>query len=123
MKLSIDANICDQDTKEISFVLHKPLETISKELSGDYGGSIKHLWISFELNERHAGLRPPYPFRLQKKVGGGRGKLTGLPAPQHEDVGHYSVRPDFRELRSLPLEAAVGYALSLIYESTAVLVE
>jgi hypothetical protein len=43
--------------------------------------------------------------------------------PVHENVGNYSVRPDFHELRSVPLDSVVSYALSLIYASTSVLIE
>ena len=50
-------------------------------------------------------------------------KLTGLPTPLYENVGHYSVRPDFQELLRIPLEAVASYALGLIYASTSVLVE
>lgn len=85
---------------------------------------MKHLWIDFELIESHAKRRPPYSFRFQKKVGGSSpDKLTGLPRGVYENVGHYSVRPDFQELRSVPQESIVGYVLSLIYTSTSVLIE
>jgi hypothetical protein len=50
-------------------------------------------------------------------------KLTGLPRGVHENVGHYSVRPDFQKLRSVPQNSVVCYVLSLIYASTSVLIE
>ena len=40
-----------------------------------------------------------------------------------ENVGHYKVRPDFDTLLRLPLDSVVTYALSLIYESTSVLID
>jgi hypothetical protein len=43
--------------------------------------------------------------------------------PTFENVGHYSVRPDFATLTSVPLESVVGYVLDLIYSSTSVLVD
>jgi hypothetical protein len=122
MKLSLLANMCDQATGKIADTLHHPFKAIGAALSRDYGGSIKHLWIDFELIRSHCELRPPRAFRLQKKVGGGCCHLTGLQTSVSENVGHYSVRPDFDILLSLPLDAVVSYALSLIYDSTVVLI-
>jgi hypothetical protein len=122
MELSLHANRCDQATRKIADTLHQPFRTIGAALSGDYGGTMKHLWIDFELIHSHCELRPPQAFRLQKKVGGGRCHLTGLQTSVSENVGHYSVRPDFDILLSLPLDAVVSYALSLIYDSTVVLI-
>jgi hypothetical protein len=66
---------------------------------------------------------PPRAFRFQKKVGGGRCQLTGLQASESENVGHYGVRPDFDTLLGLSLGDVVSYALSLVYDSTVVLIE
>ena len=122
MEFSINCNASDQTTGRIADVLCGPFEAISKDLSKDYGGTMNHLWIDFELVESHAQRRPPWSFRFQKRVtGSSAAKLTGLPMPVIENVGHYSVRPDFQELRSLPLDRVVGYALNLIYASTSVL--
>jgi hypothetical protein len=123
MELSLHANMCDQATRKIADTLHQPFKAIGAALSKDYGGIIKHLWIDFELIRSHCELRPPRAFRLQKKVGGSRCHLTGLQTPVSENVGHYSVRPDFDILLNLPLDAVVSYALSLIYDSTEVLIE
>jgi hypothetical protein len=115
--------MCDQTTRKIADTLHKPFKTIGAALSRDYGGTIKHLWIDFELNRSHCEMRPPWPFRYQKKVGGGICRLTGLQTAVSENVGHYKVRPDFDTLLNLPLDSVVTYALTLIYESTSVLME
>lgn len=123
MELALHANMCDQATRKIADALHRPFKGIGAALSRDYGGTIKHLWIDFELIQSHCEMRPPRSFRLQKKVGGGRFHLTGLQTAVSENVGHYSVRPDFDTLLSLPLDAVVSYALSLIYDSTVVLIE
>lgn len=124
MKVGLHANICDPTTERIAGALHAPFKAISRDLSKDYGGTIKHLWIDFELVETLAQRRPPWSFRFQKKVGGSSpDKLTGLPRQVYENVGHYSVRPDFRELRNIPEDFVVNYALSLIYASTSVLIE
>jgi hypothetical protein len=56
-------------------------------------------------------------------VGGSIFKLTGLQTPVYENVGHYSVRPDFQKMLRIPLESIASYALSLIYASTSVLIE
>ena len=116
--------MCDQTTERIADCLHEPFAVIGKDLSNEYGGAMKHLWIDFELIESHAARRPPWAFRFRKRVGGpSADRLTGLPTPVYENVGHYSVRPDFAELRKVPLAAIPRYALSLVYASTAVLVE
>jgi hypothetical protein len=116
--------MCDSTTERIARALHAPFKAISRELSKDYGGTMNHLWIDFELVEDHAARRPPWSFRFQKRVGGSSpDKLTGLPRQVHQNVGHYSVRPDFKELRRVAPESIVSYVLSLIYASTSVLIE
>ena len=115
--------MCDQTTGKIADTLHKPFKAMGAALSRDYGGTIKHLWIDIELIRSHCEMRPPWPFRYQKKVGGGTCRLTGMQTAVCENVGHYKVRPDFDALLSLPLNAVVTYALTLIYESTSVLIE
>ena len=124
MEVGLHANMCDSTTRRIADALHAPFKAIARDLSKDYGGTMEHLWIDFELIKSHAERRPPYPFRFQKTVGGSSpDKLTGLPRRVHHNVGHYSVRPDFQELRSVPQESVVSYVLSLIYASTSVLIE
>ena len=120
MKVGLHANMCDSTTERIARALHAPFKAIGQDLSNDYGGTMEHLWIDFELIENHKA----WSFRFQKKVGGSSpDKLTGLPRQVHENVGHYSVMPDFQELRSVPQDSVVGYVLSLIYASTSVLIE
>jgi hypothetical protein len=124
MQVGLHANMCDQTTARIADALHKPFKEISRDLSKNYGGTMSHLWIDFELIESHAARRPPWSFRFQKRVTGSSAhKLTGLPMPVRENVGHYSVSPDFHELRSVPQDSVVSYVLSLIYASTSVLIE
>jgi hypothetical protein len=123
MEVSINANNSDSDTERVGKILYAVFQVIEKDLSKDYGGTIQHLWIDFELIQSFAELRPPFRFRFQKRVGGSVCKLSGLPTPLCEHVGHYSVRPDFQKLLGLPFESVPSYALSLIYASTSVLVE
>src|SRR5579862_3928754 len=124
MEVGLHANMCDSTTKRIADALHAPFKAISKDLSKDYGGTMEHLWIDFELNEAHTERRRPWSFRFQKRVGGSSpDKLTGLPRRVHENVGHYSVRPDFPQLLSVPPASIVSYVLSLIYACTSVLIE
>jgi hypothetical protein len=124
MELSLNANAFEESTREIAMALQKPLDLISQDLSKDYGGPMEHLWIDFELLERDVSRRPPWAFRFQKKVGGvSPDKLTGLPRGTYMNVGHYSVRPDFAELRDVPIESIPSYVLGLIYASTSVLIE
>jgi hypothetical protein len=123
MEVSLNSAMCDRATERIADILNDVFDGIGKELSKDYGGTMQHLWIDFELIESHAQRRPPYLFRFQKKVGGSINKLTGLQDPVYENVGNYSVRPDFKKLLRLPLDSVPSYALSLIYESTTILIE
>ncbi len=123
MEVSINANKCDKATQQIAKILRDAFKTIEKDLCKDYGGTIQHLWIDFELIQSHAERRPSWPFRFQKRVGGSVFKLTGLPTPVYENVGHYGISPDFQKLLKTPLDSVASYALSLIYESTSVLVE
>lgn len=122
MKVSLNANTSDQATGRIAKLLRAAFKTIEKDVSKDYGGTMQYLWIDFELIQSHAERRPSWPFRFQKKVGGSVFKLTGLTTPVYENVGHYGISPDFRILLNTPLESVACYALSLIYESTFVLI-
>ena len=124
MQVGLHANICDSDTRHIAEALLAPFEQIARDLSRDYGGKMHHLWIDFELIESPLGRRPPWLFRFQKRVGGSSpDKLTGLPRGMYENVGHYSVKPNFDELMRVPLDSIVSYVLGLIFASTSVLVE
>ena len=123
MEVSLNANTSDSDTERVRKVLYDVFQVIQKDITKDYGGTMQHLWIDFELIPSWAERRPPFRFRFQKKVGGSICRLTGLPTPLCEHVGHYSVRPDFQKLLGLPLESVPSYALGLIYASTSVLLE
>lgn len=124
MKLGLHANRCDSSTWRVADALLDSFKELADDLSGDYGGTMEHLWIDVELVESDAELRPPWAFRFQSKVGGSTPcSLTGLPRPVYMNVGHYSVRPDFEKLRSVPQETVVNYVLGLIYASTSVLLE
>src|SRR5262245_9710634 len=122
MDVGIHANMCDQATHAVSKALYVPFRDLSALLQGDYGGAMEQLWIDLELIESRArddGSRR-FPFRFAKRVSG-RSRFS-LPAqPDKFNVGHYSVRPDFRLIASLPTRQAVLYALGLIYDSTEVL--
>ena len=123
MEVSLNANTSDSTTERAREILYDAFKVIAKDLSKDYGGTMQHLWIDFELIPSWAERRPPFRFRFQKKVGGSVCRLSGLPTPLCEHVGHYSVRPDFQKLLALPLESVPSYALGLIYASTSVLIE
>lgn len=124
MKIGIHANICDSDTAHIASALHKPFESLSQSLEGEYGGLIEHLWIDLELIEYRARPdgKPRFPFRFQKRVSGR--SHFGLPASTDDfNVGHYSVRPDFNLLMSIHAKQVIPYVFSLIYQSTELLIE
>jgi hypothetical protein len=123
MDVKLNANICDLATERIADVLRDVFDTIKKDVSRDYGGTMQNLWIDFELSQFGIDRQPPFPFRFQKKVGGGISRLTGLRTEMYENVGHYSLRPDFDELLRLPLDSVPAYALRMIYRSTSILVE
>ena len=124
MKVRLNASICEESTSNIADALVEPFDTLSQELSGEYGGTMEHLWIDFELSPTGADDRPPYSFRFQRKVGGKTpDRITGLPRTVHENVGHYSVRPDYFDLLAVSQDSVVLYVLQLVYDSTAILLE
>jgi hypothetical protein len=122
MHVAIHANIVDQSTTKLADTLRPIFRTLADKLEGNYGGSIEHLWIDLELVEHHAKPdgSPRHSFRLQKRVSGR--ERFGLPAIEDRiNVGHYSVRPDFHYLHSLPIHEAAEYVIKLIHESTEIL--
>ena len=122
MQVGMHASVQDANKSEIGGWLRPVLEDLSQVLSDDYGGTMEHLWIDFELTE--FGSKPDgsarHPFRFQKRVSG-RSHFGLPPRPDTFNVGHFSVRPDFEFLMSLSRKRAVRYALSLIYQGTEVL--
>ena len=120
MEVSLNANMCDAQTRLIAQELHGPFKVLGRSLAGSYGGVIEHLWIDFELIKAHAELRPPRAFRFQKRVAP-PATLKGLGLTHCQNVGHYSVRPDFQVLLEMPIDKVAAYALRLIYDSTVVL--
>lgn len=124
MEVRFHANMCDSSTSHVASALHTPFRSLGQCLSGPYGGAIEHLWIDLELIEDHARADGTcrHPFRFQKRVSGR--SHFGLPRTEdHLNVGHYSVRPDFSVIASLPPERLMPYVLSLIYGSTAILID
>ena len=122
MKVGFHANIVDDDTMALSNALAPVFKTLGRKLEGEYGGLIEHLWIDLELLEylAKADGSPRHPFRFQKRVSGR--SHFGLPAtPDHFNVGHFSVRPDFGLLTSLSVEGAIFHVLQRIYQESAVL--
>jgi hypothetical protein len=124
MEVGIHANMCDQDTSHVATALHTPFKELGARLQDEYGGVIEHLWIDIELIESHARIDGScrWPFRFQKRVSG-RSHFGLPPIPDKFNVGQYSVRPNFQLIASLPQEQAILYALSLIYDSTIILIE
>lgn len=122
MKVGFHASIIDDDTRALSTALAPVFKTLSQKLEGEYGGLIEHLWIDLELLGylAKADGSPRHPFRFQKRVSGR--SHFGLPAiPDHFNVGHFSVRPDFGLLTSLSVEGAILHVLQRIYQKSAVL--
>lgn len=124
MEVGIHAHITDQTTSKVGAALRPVFQELSNRLKGEYGGSIEHLWIDLELIEGHskADGRPRHPFRFQKRVSG-RSHFGLPPTPDRFNVGHFSVRPDFALVSSLPTEQVIPYALSLIYRASEILLD
>jgi hypothetical protein len=120
MNVEIHANICDYKTEKIMNQLTGPFEFLGNKLSHNYGGTMEHLWIDFELSSMSTKHSRPFSFRFQKRVSG-KSQMIAIDSPDLYNVGHYSVRPNFKELHKA--KDAVQYALQIIYESTEVLIE
>lgn len=121
MNVSVNASICDVQTKKLMFELNEPLKKLSAYLTQDYGGEMENLWIDLELSSMTAMCRKPYPFRFQKRVSGVSKIISGVKFPDSFNVGHYSVRPDFKLLKTAP--DPIEYLLKLTYNSTLILLE
>jgi hypothetical protein len=122
MEVGIHANMVDQQTDKIASTLRDVFDILCKRLSGNYGGAIEHLWIDFELIEGHAKPdgKPRFPFRFAKRVS--RRSQFGLPpSPDYLNVGHFSVRPNFRYLLTISKDEVIPYCLNLIYNELVVL--
>ena len=124
MEVALHANVCDTATSKVAAALRPLFDELGERLQGQYGGTMEHLWIDLELIESHArgDGRQLFPFRFQRRVSGY--SRLGLPAiPDQFNVGHFSVRPDFHLIVSLPIDQVIPYVLSLIYGATSVLLE
>ena len=124
MKVGIHANIYDSDTKALGDALFPLRATLARALEGNYGGLMEHLWIDLELLDylAKADGSARHPFRFQKRVSG-RSQFGGPDIEDSLNVGHFSVRPDFELLKSLPLEEAVSHVLQQIFIQSAILLE
>jgi len=117
MDVLVSAPKSDQGTEQVATLIRPHLEALSSALSGNYGGSMAHLWIALELCPGDADVRPPFPFRLQKRVRTPR-EVRVLGDREFFNVGSYSVRPDYFELARVPLHEVPCYLMTLLYEST-----
>ncbi len=120
MKVSINANICDVQTKKLVLELHEPLKKLSQYLSQDFGGEMENLWIDIELSSFTAHL-PPHKFRFQKRVSGVSKIISGVKFADSLNVGHYSVKPDLKTLMSSTDQ--INYLLNQVYNSTSILLD
>lgn len=116
LKVEFHANIVDECTKKVADVIGNYFEKIELELYKDYGGSMEHLWIDLDLLESYTS----FPFRFQKRVS----NPTSYTEFYAYNVGHYSVRPDFKKLSGLVSEEEIcSYVFELLYQSTQILVD
>ena len=122
MDVGIYANMVDYRTDKIGDQLRNVFNDLCKRLDGDYGGTIEHLWIDFELVESFSKPdgKAKFPFRLAKRVSG-RSRFGLPPSPDSFNVGHFSLRPDFPHLLSIPKDEIIPYCLNLIYKELEVL--
>jgi hypothetical protein len=125
MECNISIAAVDQGTEHIAQILRPRLDELSQRLSRDYGGWMQHLWISVEMCPSHAGRRPPWRFRFQKRVSRSNvAKSFGLPVLGSADpmnVGHFSVRPNYSELATVDLRDVAVYVIRLIHSEATVL--
>ena len=120
MEVSINAAKSDQGTDLIAQHIRPQLKELSASLCGDFGGPMEHLWIDLELSPGAADLRPPHPFRFQKRVASPR-ELAAFGSREYFNVGHYSVRPDYFTLAKVALPDLACHLLNLVFESTVIL--
>jgi hypothetical protein len=122
MEIGIHANMVDYKTSKIADALGRVFEVLCDRLKSDYGGIIEHLWIDFELIESYAKPdgKPRFPFRFANRVSG-RSSFGLPPSPDYYNVGHFSVRPNFPYLLSIPEDEVISYCLNLIYKELMVL--
>ncbi len=122
MKVGLHANMVDLKTDKIGDSLRDVFKILCVKLDGNYGGTIEHLWIDFELIESHAKPdgKPRHPFRFAKRVSG-RSSFGLPPSPDCFNVGHFSVRPNFRHLLSIAKNEIIPYCLNLIYKELEIL--
>ena len=117
MNVQIAAPKFDQGTEHVAKLIRPHLDKLSQVLSGEYGGTMDHLWIDLELCPWEDDARDPWPFRFQKRVTPPR-DLRELGAKVHFNVGHFSVRPDYFELAHIPMTDVVCHLMRLIYDAT-----
>ncbi len=117
LEVTFTANMTDSDyTSKIATIINKHIGNLENDLHKDYGGSMEHLWIDFQLIEDHK----TYPFRFQKRVA----IPTSFTEFYSYNVGHYSVKPDFVKLQMLSSEEEIcSYVFELLYKSTKILEE
>ncbi|WP_121966198.1 hypothetical protein [Myroides sp. N17-2] len=114
LQVAFYANIVDEQTKHIPRVIDLYLKEIALVLNRDYGGVMEHLWININLSE----VEKVFPFRFQKRVESSSSYIN----PYSYNVGHYSIAPDFNELKNFKTEEAIcKYFFNLLYTSMKVL--
>ncbi len=122
MIVGLHANHCDSKTAHVADIIGPIFDILGKQLTGDYGGILEHLWIGLELVEYYS--RPDgknkFPFRFQKRVSG-HSRYGLPPLPDKYNVGHFSVRPDYDLLNSLDTKQLIIYVLKLIYKELDIL--
>ncbi len=116
LKVEFHANMYEHSTQRISDALDAPFEKLEEKLNKDYQGCMEYLWIDVELISHYSAL----PFRFQKRVNIASG-VGGK--DYYYNVGNYSILPDFEKLKTLSEELAVEYILTLIYNSTEILIK
>lgn len=119
MIFAIHANVFDLGTEHLSAVIQPLCESLGNALSNDYGGVMEHFWIDVDLAPGRSDRKRPSSFRFQKRVASNVFRLPG--AREYNNVGHYSVTPDFFELATVPKQQTGCYLMRLVYESTVVL--
>jgi hypothetical protein len=124
MDICFHANVYEHRTRKVAECVELVFKSLGGRLGGEYGGTIEHLWVDLELIETYSRPdgKPRFPFRFQRRVSG-RSHFNLPPGPDYFNVGHFSVRPNFDVLTTLLPDRVIPYVLSLIYNTSSVLLE
>lgn len=117
LNVRFGANMYELKTEKVVKAVRDIFPKIEADLHLDYGGKMEHLWIDLVLVEGHK----PFNFRFQKRVGVKNISNTAT-ANYYYNVGHYSVKPDFKIIKTLNSKTEIcAYIFELLHQSMEIL--